>query len=448
MAGGLYDRAYANIIGGEDWEDEREEREYNFKAYVSEPSCVEQAWGDLAAQVQYKDDTADHIAVLKQVITLQEPRTAAKADAPPAPASRLMQKLFKTAAEPAPVKPQKPSGPDPQIVLVTEKVEELNREVERLGKLKGRVAATARQIEEKGKLMSQEREEFESWEEAVKEETRQYCENERQKAERERRTRERNQKALAEMPSRRDREEKDALQGQIRALQEEAKARKARHQLAKARLLKQLEDSVLHSKELQEEKARMLQLMPQPPEQPVEAAEPLKASNPAWMPTEEHDDYTEVLQDGRVKRVFPDGHEENTYANGTKREMYQNGYSVTFFSNEDEKHDFPDGRSLYIYAQAKTKQMTHPNGLQVLYFSDGQKETHFPDGTRKVRFPDSTVKTISPNGDEKCVYVDGSVATVVNGVKRVEHPGGHVDVTYPDGSKMRQLYGGAIQRIG
>jgi len=440
MAGGLYDRAYANMLGNEDWE---EREEYNFKAYVSEPSCVEQAWGDLAAQVQYRDDTADHLAVLKQVVALEEPRTRANA---PAPASRLMQKLFKTAQEPASAKPQRPPDPDPQIALVSEKLEELNREVDRLGKLKERVAATARQIEEKGKTMAREQDDLETWEEAVREETRQYCEGERQKAERERRTRERNQRALAEMPSRREREEKDALQGQLRGLQEEAKARKARHQLAKGRLLKQLEDSMMHCKELQEEKARMLQLMPL--RQSTDTPDPPKASNPVCTPSEGPENYTEVLQDGRIKRVFADGHEESTYANGTKRELYQNGYCVTFFSNEDEKHDYPDGRSLYIYAQAKTKQMTYSSGQQVLFFSDGQKETHYPDGMRKVRFPDGTVKTISPNGDERCVYVDGSVATVASGVKRVEHPGGHVDVSYPDGSKVRQLYGGAVQRIG
>jgi hypothetical protein len=63
-------------------------------------------------------------------------------------------------------------------------------------------------------------------------------------------------------------------------------------------------------------------------------------------------------QDGKVHKLYQDGHKEVIFHNGVRREQWPDGYSVVYFTNGDVKQTFPPGhkrqRLVYYYSEAKT----------------------------------------------------------------------------------------------
>ena len=111
---------------------------------------------------------------------------------------------------------------------------------------------------------------------------------------------------------------------------------------------------------------------------------------------------------------------------GIKGRKEDCGYNVTHFKNNDVKKTYPDGKTVYIYAESQTVLTTFPNGFKVYEYSDGQVEKLYACGRKVVNFPDGAVKTIFEDASEEIVYPDGTVKTISSL--------GNEKIVYPDGS--------------
>ncbi|TPX30558.1 hypothetical protein SmJEL517_g05894 [Synchytrium microbalum] len=113
--------------------------------------------------------------------------------------------------------------------------------------------------------------------------------------------------------------------------------------------------------------------------------------------------------ESKLERVFDNGVKLVWYRNGTTKEMYPDGNIVVRFVNGDYKRVTSNKHTVYWYAEPRTLHTTHPDGLQIYEFANGQVEKHYPD-SREIHFPDGTKKYIFADGDEECVFPDGSYA--------------------------------------
>ncbi|XP_067274795.1 uncharacterized protein si:ch211-140l13.3 isoform X2 [Pseudorasbora parva] len=150
--------------------------------------------------------------------------------------------------------------------------------------------------------------------------------------------------------------------------------------------------------------------------------------------------------DGRVKKVerlFLNGCRVITFRNGTKKEIgVDKSVTVTFF-NGDVKRTLADGTVMYYYCDAQTTHSTYPSGLEVVQFSNNQREKHHPDGTKEISFPDGTVKILHSDGREESIFPDGTIVKISqHGEKMVEFTNGQREIhtsqykrrMYPDGT--------------
>ncbi|KAK2855936.1 hypothetical protein Q5P01_004671 [Channa striata] len=162
---------------------------------------------------------------------------------------------------------------------------------------------------------------------------------------------------------------------------------------------------------------------------------------PAQTHTEQQDPQTQMekhLSSGQL-----------TFTNGTKKFISadQKTRTVTFV-NGDIKHLLEDGKVVYYYASSQTTQTTHPSGLEVLHFPNGQIEKRHPGGKREILFPDQTIKYLEPDGSERTIFPDGTVVHLSSsGEKTVDFPNGQREVhtslykrrEYPDG-RVKSVY--------
>nr|XP_055070437.1 centromere protein J [Misgurnus anguillicaudatus]XP_055070438.1 centromere protein J [Misgurnus anguillicaudatus]XP_055070440.1 centromere protein J [Misgurnus anguillicaudatus] len=168
--------------------------------------------------------------------------------------------------------------------------------------------------------------------------------------------------------------------------------------------------------------------------------------------------------DNKIEKVLPDGGRLIIFPNGTRKEISADGQTVkvTFF-NGDVKHNMPDQRVIYYYAEAQTTHITYPDGMEVLQFPNNQTEKHFPDGRKEITFPDQTVKNLYPDGREESVLTDGTIIQLnpdgskviqfntgqrevhTADFKRREYPDGTVKTVYSDGRQETQYPTGRVR---
>ena len=139
--------------------------------------------------------------------------------------------------------------------------------------------------------------------------------------------------------------------------------------------------------------------------------------------TTEHD--MAVVTDreqGTREKKFPDGRVEVWYSNGNRKEVSADK-SVTkvFYYNGDVKESHKTGLVRYLYSQTKTWHTTHPDGKEVLQFSNGQEEVRLPDGTMTISFPDGSSKKINPGGEEEVTFPNGTKVAVKPGGDKVRN---------------------------
>ncbi|XP_050353467.1 centromere protein J [Nymphalis io] len=164
----------------------------------------------------------------------------------------------------------------------------------------------------------------------------------------------------------------------------------------------------------------------------------------------------------------PDGTRELRFPNGNVKMLSADGkYSKFLYYNGDIKENFyNEGRIKYFYAATKTFHTTHPDGLEILEFPDGQVEKHYKDGSSEIklpngsiryydpknehvreewRFPDGASLTVSANGEQRIVFANGQVEVHAKDHKRREFPDGSVKLVYNDGTAETRYASGRIR---
>ncbi|KAM3964006.1 spindle assembly abnormal 4 [Aphomia sociella] len=164
----------------------------------------------------------------------------------------------------------------------------------------------------------------------------------------------------------------------------------------------------------------------------------------------------------------PDGSKELRFPNGNIKYMSSDGsYSKFVYYNGDVKENFyKEGRIKYFYAETKTFHTTHPDGLEVLEFPDGQVEKRYKDGSSEIRlpngsiryfdpknehvreewrFPDGAALTVAANGEQRIVFGNGQVEVHAKDHKRREFPDGTVKLVYQDGTSETRYASGRVR---
>ncbi|XP_045770824.1 centromere protein J [Maniola jurtina] len=148
----------------------------------------------------------------------------------------------------------------------------------------------------------------------------------------------------------------------------------------------------------------------------------------------------------------PDGTKELKFPNGNVKLISADGkYSKFIYYNGDIKENFyNEGRIKYYYAETKTFHTTHPDGLEVLEFPDGQVEKRYKDGSSEIRLPNGSVRYFDPKNDhvrEEWRFPDGAALTVsASGEQRIMFPNGQVEVHAKD-HKRREFPDGTIKLV-
>jgi len=185
----------------------------------------------------------------------------------------------------------------------------------------------------------------------------------------------------------------------------------------------------------------------------------------ATTATTEHEAAVVTDRDrGTREKRFPDGRLEVWYSNGNRKEV-SGDKSVTkvFYYNGDVKESHKTGLVRYLYSQTKTWHTTHPDGKEILQFSNGQEEVRLPDGTMTISFPDGSSKRINPGGEEEVTFPNGTrvavkpggdkVLQLPNGEKeehtrmwkRRSYPDGTVKILHADGRQETRYAGGRVR---
>ena len=113
--------------------------------------------------------------------------------------------------------------------------------------------------------------------------------------------------------------------------------------------------------------------------------------------------------DEKKIKFYTDNKKEVLFPSGVRKEIYNDGYQIVHFVNGDIKQNFPDGKSVYYFNEAKTVQTTFSNGILVFKFNNDQLERHYPDGKKQILFPDGSERIVLSNGYEETYYSDGRV---------------------------------------
>ena len=113
--------------------------------------------------------------------------------------------------------------------------------------------------------------------------------------------------------------------------------------------------------------------------------------------------------DEKKIKFYTDNKKEVLFPSGVRKEIYNDGYQIVHFVNGDIKQNFPDGKSVYYFNEAKTVQTTFNNGVLVFKFNNDQLERHYPDGKKQILFPDGSERIVLSNGYEETYYSDGRI---------------------------------------
>ena len=104
---------------------------------------------------------------------------------------------------------------------------------------------------------------------------------------------------------------------------------------------------------------------------------------------------TKTLKAGdKIINLYNDNKKEIIFPSGVRKEIFEDGFQIIYFVNGDIKQNYPNGKSVYYFSQAKTVQTTFKNGIFVVKFENNQIERHYPDGKKQILFPDGSEKTI------------------------------------------------------
>ena len=106
----------------------------------------------------------------------------------------------------------------------------------------------------------------------------------------------------------------------------------------------------------------------------------------------------------KIINLYNNNKKEILFPSGVRKEIFEDGHQIIYFINGDIKQNYPCGKSVYYFCQAKTVQTTFKNGIFVIKFENNQVERHYPDGKKQILFPDGSEKTIFENDNEESIY--------------------------------------------
>jgi len=153
------------------------------------------------------------------------------------------------------------------------------------------------------------------------------------------------------------------------------------------------------------------------------------------------------IDEGKFKRIYPNGTTLISFKNGTVKEINAEGTSIIRFPNGDIKQVLSNKEVIYFYHETKAIQTTHTNGIEVFEFPNGQVETKYPDSSIEIVFPDKTIRRIFANGEEENVYANGiKMRTTADGQKLVDYPDGSKEI-YTDNFRKLVKSDGTVRII-
>ena len=435
-AGSLFDRAFADLL--------RESTEsldgYDPNTYTAnQVEDDEEAWGDINTKVTYQEE---------EVFPIKYTQPAPSEPLPDTPkTSKIAQKYFNIKSQPPQLpKPANPQPKQPRVEqLVESKINELNSEVEKFKKENDQLKRVKIQFEELQRSYMKQTQEHEKEKQEFVEQVRKTIEEEKEKIAKETKLRERNQKLMANLPGKKERDELEYLKNEYAKYQEQNKVRDSKYKANKERLVRQLQEAKERKEALQEQLNSLqstTESFPQPnkdtPQQDstFQNLESVLPPSTSQVPLNSQ----KSLADGSVVKYYDSGHYEVLFPNGTRKEVYPNGYSVIFHVNEDVKQVFSNGKVVYFYANENTTHTSLPEGLQIIRFSNGQVEKHYSDGSKKIKYVDGAVKLVKATGEEEIIYPDSTREEFKSDCRVVHHPGGHKEYIWNSGQVTREFY--------
>ena len=132
-------------------------------------------------------------------------------------------------------------------------------------------------------------------------------------------------------------------------------------------------------------------------------------SIPEKYTNSEHKLIKTINSNGKIINFYSKKKKEIIFQSGVRKEIFEDGFQIVNFVNGDKKLNYPDGKMVYYFNEAKTVQTTFSNGIQIFKFSNGQIEKHFPDKTKQICFPDGTQRFIQIDGKEETYYPNGII---------------------------------------
>nr|CAD7404488.1 unnamed protein product [Timema poppensis] len=299
---------------------------------------------------------------------------------------------------------------DKNILQKTEtlraRLQELENEIEIFKKENHTLTKLRKEHEENMQTFLKEKKKYENQMKENEEKLRGTIDEEKRKLAKERMVFEKYCKNIKNQPSKKEREEIQALRQQVAELQEELNKKNSRWSANQVRTTERL-------KQMGAENSRL--------KQELETLRKEKEQN------------NKLTKQSKPKQV--------------QKKSSEGSFMETIFDNGDIEQKFEDKNLVkYYYASTSTWQTTEADGTEIFEFPNGQIERHYKDNSKEVTFPDGSVKLVHSRGQEEWKLPDRTLLTIgALGEKRREYPDGTVKIVFPDGRQETHYPNGRLR---
>jgi centromere protein J len=492
----LFDKGFNGLL--ED-EDEEEKAEYNPNLYSEGFEDEGESWGDINYEVNYNPIVPQH-RVLKN-----DPKP--EPVLPPKP-SIINQKYFNIKPEEKKIKTQVPKAAEDLTKTVTAKIQDLNEEIKRVKAESEQYKRLKILYDEKMRQYTKEKDDFIKLEQSIKAEIEEFNDTEIEKYKKELKVHERNQKVLASIPNKKERDEIEALKAMQARIKEEGVVKHNRYKINKERVLKLIGEAKVKKNELLQ-RLETLDLM-SPGQSITNNPKGYSGQETGLSHRNSPDDSENFGAGKRINKSFSEtfGNVENTakdyknYGQETENNIKTNNntykapldpgtrhYSANkskSFTDPPKTPEFSDILGLNtpepsISSKPDPEKMTFlepeelktpetseiipvvdskvfPDGRIINYYESGHKETMHPNGTKKEEYPNGYIVTFYTNSDVKQVFPNGKVlyfyaeantthTSLPSGLQIIRFGNGQIEKHYPNGSKKIKYIDGTVKTI-
>nr|CAD7598701.1 unnamed protein product [Timema genevievae] len=303
------------------------------------------------------------------------------------------------------------------------RLQELENEIEIFKKENHTLTKLRKEHEENIQTFLKEKKKYENQMKENEEKLRGTIDEEKRKLAKERMVFEKYCKNTKNQPTKKEREEIQALRQQVAELQEELNKKNSRWSANQVRTTERL-------KQMGAENSRL--------KQELETLRKEKEKN------------NKLTKQSKPKQV--------------QKNSSEGSFMETIFDNGDIEQKFEDKNLVkYYYASTSTWQTTEADGTEVFEFPNGQIERHYKDNSKEVTFPDGSVKLVHSRGQEEWKLPDRTLLTIgtlgekvlvlPNGQKEIhtakfqrrEYPDGTVKIVFLDGRQETRYPNGRLR---